>query len=125
MFAMACQPTAPVEPARAITLDRCVPLPPARSALLGGVVGEPSVMKPAAKVRRDIELIEPPLVAGKVSVGEELSAPLAACPGVEELPVCRARPQARGLRAPARRRGTAWLRSPRPAPGLARRCRRQ
>ena len=47
-----------------------VGLNPTRSALLGGVVGEPSVMKPAAKVRRDIELIEPPLVAGKVSVGE-------------------------------------------------------
>ena len=54
-------------------------------ALLGGVVGEPSVMKPAAKVRRDIELIEPPLVAGKVSVGEIVCA--TGRSGVEELPV--------------------------------------
>jgi hypothetical protein len=39
-------------------------------------------MKPAAKVRSDIELIEALVVA--VGVGEQC-APLAACPGVEEL----------------------------------------
>ena len=41
-------------------------------------------MKPAAKVRSDFELIEALLVAGELGVREQC-APLAACPGVEEL----------------------------------------